>query len=184
MDHGCPGGALHQKPWVAQDITGEVWRQEAQRRGPRWAWDAGVERTGHLSRSWPVFAGSTLFSCFCSPNLGPIPGQPSPPQGWMLDSKGKGTLLPPEGITGLLFGGGGHRGAAVQTHTQQLGWAGRQHLGRSREGAGHPEEEVLGLPEQGLRLKFDWNKDPWASRAGLLPAPAWKTQINQMPYLI
>ena len=66
---------------------------------------------------------------------------------------------------------------------QQLGWAGRQHLGRSLEGAGRPGEEVLGLPEQGLRLKFDWNKDPWASRAGLLLAPAWKTQINQMPYL-
>lgn len=73
----------------------------------------------------------------------------------MLGSKGKGTLLPPEGITGLLFRGGGRRGAAVQTHTQQLGWAGRQHLGRSREGAGRPGEEVLGLPEQGLRLKFD-----------------------------
>lgn len=36
----------------------------------------------------------------------------------MLDSKGKGALLPPEGITGLLFGGGGRRGAAVQTHGQ------------------------------------------------------------------
>ena len=51
--------------------------------------------------SWYVFAGSILSSHFSSPSLGPILGAQD------LRLKGKETLLPPEGVTGPLFRGGG-----------------------------------------------------------------------------
>ena len=86
-------------------------------------------------------------------------------RGQALGSRGKGALLPPEGVTGPLFGAGGWGGAA----------------GRSLKGAGPARRAPPS--REGQRLKLAGSKDPRASRARLLPAPSWKSHINQTPYL-
>lgn len=69
---------------------------------------------------------------------------------------------------------------ASQDHFSGLrGWG--RAAGRSLKGAGPARRAPPS--RAGRRLKLAQSKDPRESRARLLPAPAWKSQINQTPHL-